>query len=352
MSEDKNLADWYTSERERYDGLSNIVRYLIEGLIKDARIDHLNVTSRTKTVESFLEKAQRKPYKDPEKEVTDLAGIRIITFIDSDVKKVGDLIKTSFNIHRQESLDKTDELGIDRFGYRSLHFICDLGKDRVKLPEFKVYKGLVFEVQVRTALQHAWAEIEHDRNYKFSGTLPSPIQRRLHLLAGVLELVDREFVAIANDIDKYGEEISKKTQKGELDVELNTASLTQYLRQKIDSVILEKITRTNQNELFNEVIEELLAFGIKTLADLDVILSKEFFEVLKNIDIDLMTETGLVRRAMMYEDVDRYFHRAWKNRFITITDISIKIITSKFGEEKMKNLMKKYKLAYPIRSNE
>ncbi len=54
------------------------------------------------------------------------------------------------------------------------------------------------QVQVRTVLQHAWAEFEHDIRYK--GTVPdehaSEFDRRFTLAAGLLELADQEFTAI------------------------------------------------------------------------------------------------------------------------------------------------------------
>ena len=46
------------------------------------------------------------------------------------------------------------------------------------LPEMKLFSGIPFEIQVRTILQHAWAEFAHDRNYKFRGVLPDVIARR------------------------------------------------------------------------------------------------------------------------------------------------------------------------------
>lgn len=58
--------------------------------------------------------------------------------------------------------------------------------------------ALVTQVQVRTVLQHAWAEFEHDIRYK--GTVPdehaSEFDRRFTLAAGLLEPADQEFTAI------------------------------------------------------------------------------------------------------------------------------------------------------------
>ena len=53
-------------------------------------------------------------------------------------------------------------------------------------------------MQIRTVLQHAWAEFEHDIRYK--GTVPPEhardFDRRFTLAAGLLELADQEFTTI------------------------------------------------------------------------------------------------------------------------------------------------------------
>jgi len=72
-----------------------------------------------------------------------------------------------------------------------------------KLPEYTACKDCVFEIQIRTILQHTWAEIEHDKNYKYSGVLPDEIERRLNLLSAVLESADNEFNTISQEIDNY-----------------------------------------------------------------------------------------------------------------------------------------------------
>ena len=58
------------------------------------------------------------------------------------------------------------------------------------------------EIQIRSILQHAWAEIEHDLCYKNSTPLPRKIKRRMYRLAGVLELADKEFSAVKYDLNR------------------------------------------------------------------------------------------------------------------------------------------------------
>lgn len=261
----------------------------------------------------------------------------MIAYIESDVEKVADLIRKSFRVHAKHSLDKTTELGIDRIGYRSIHQVCDLGDDRCILPEYIPFKDMLFEIQVRTVLQHAWAEIEHDRNYKFSGTLPDNLQRRLYLAAGALELVDREFNSIAQDIDSYSKEIASQTREGKLDIPINTKSLQEYLKTKFSDdsrVLMGHLER-------QDVVSELSNFGIKSLKDLDVLITPEFFEQSRDVNIKT-TDLGLLRDIMMYEDFDRYFKHSWQAHWHATGPSSVRFLTKKYDKrhilEKLRSL--------------
>ena len=62
------------------------------------------------------------------------------------------------------------------------------------------------QVQLRTVLQHAWAEFEHDIRYK--GEVPAEhineFDRRFTMAAGLLELADREFTMIRDRLRTPG----------------------------------------------------------------------------------------------------------------------------------------------------
>src|SRR5262249_23720633 len=153
-------------------------------------IAFLNVTSRVKDLQSTLEKIGRKAYTNPKIQLTDLSGIRVVTYLEGDVAQVSKIVRSLFEIDEGNSLDRAAILGSDRIGYRSTHFVCTLGKARATLPENESIGELKFEVQVRTVLQHAWAELAHDRSFKFGAVLPQKIARKLNLHSGLLEIVD------------------------------------------------------------------------------------------------------------------------------------------------------------------
>lgn len=177
---------------------------LIRTLLDDAGIDYLSVTGRTKSVASFSAKANRtrdgRPmYADPLEEVTDQIGVRVITYVHSDVAAVAELLDDELTILDDRDLgEETARAG--RFGYASRHLLVrtDAGDDGAH-PELV---GERASVQVRTVLQHAWAEFEHDIRYK--GNVPedaaADLDRRFTLAAGLIELADREFATIRERI--------------------------------------------------------------------------------------------------------------------------------------------------------
>lgn len=331
----KEAYDWYSQKRSTYEGLCKTVGAIIESLLRSNKIDFLSVTTRAKTIDSFSEKCDRKGYAKPIEEITDLAGIRIITFIEEDAVRAGNLITETFNIHKEKCLDKSTELKVDQFGYRSFHYICDLGENRVKLPEFKGYADLFFEVQVRTVLQHAWAEIEHDRNYKLAGVLPAALQRRLYLIAGMLEIADREFNSVAAELDDYAKEIALKADKGELDAEINSTSILEYLKNKLKDFPVEITDSPNLPIL----IDELKDCGILTLKELDALLSQEFLSEYANNKPDIPSNVALIRTALMIYDLKGYFAKAWKHRIVAIPPFIYRMLRVKYADKELVKIL-------------
>ena len=60
----------------------------------------------------------------------------------------------------------------DRFGYRSRHFIVSVNREWLKAPNYRGLSGLKAEIQVRTILMHAWADVEYKLAYKKRNMFP------------------------------------------------------------------------------------------------------------------------------------------------------------------------------------
>jgi hypothetical protein len=104
-----------------------------------------------------------------------------------------------------------------------------LDPDEVSDAALEPLRGQQFEVQIRTVLQHAWAEFEHDIRYK--GTIPDAhapdLDRRLTLAAGLLELADREFSTIRDRLQ--AEMTVSSTTAPETDLRIGARDLATYL---------------------------------------------------------------------------------------------------------------------------
>ncbi|MGE3482964.1 MAG: GTP pyrophosphokinase family protein, partial [Gammaproteobacteria bacterium] len=135
-------------------------------------------------------------------------------------------------------LDRSDKaedlLEEERFGYQSVHYLVRLSAARAQLAEYERFAGAVTEVQVRTILQHAWAEIEHDIQYKSSAAIPRDIRRRFMALAGMLELADREFQAIQDQDAALNTAARRLIEQGKYsEVEITPTALKLYLDQQL-----------------------------------------------------------------------------------------------------------------------
>ena len=184
--------------REATDGFVALVTALLD----DAGINYLSVTGRAKSLASFAAKADRsvdgRPlFTDPLEQITDQIGVRVITYLHSDVTAVADLLDDQLAVLDDRDMGQETALQ-GRFGYASRHLLVALDPARSTPRAHGALRGRRAQVQVRTVLQHAWAEFEHAIRYK--GTIPEEhapdLDRRFTLAAGLLELADREFTEI------------------------------------------------------------------------------------------------------------------------------------------------------------
>jgi predicted RNase H-like nuclease/ppGpp synthetase/RelA/SpoT-type nucleotidyltranferase len=175
---------------------------LVTAILDEAGINYLSVTGRTKSVPSFAAKAARLVddhplYPDPLHDITDQLGVRVITYVLSDVDAVADLLADQVVVKDDRDMGR-ETASQGRFGYASRHLVVALDAERAAQPVHAPLRGRVAAVQIRTVLQHAWAEFEHDIRYK--GAVPQEhareFDRRFTLAAGLLELADREFSTI------------------------------------------------------------------------------------------------------------------------------------------------------------
>lgn len=202
------LARWETL-RPLYEDFCRLVRAILAERIRERGVRIHSIEARVKSAASVKRKilktlgAKTPPQviQNPLRRVTDLAGVRVITFFPRTVSAIDTIIRERFFVIEKDNKSETLEAS-GRFGYQSVHYLVELTPEEIDRPDRTRFKGLVAEIQVRTILQHAWAEIEHDLQYKSVRSMPSTTRRRLCALAGMLEVADREFQAIHDEDEK------------------------------------------------------------------------------------------------------------------------------------------------------
>jgi len=239
----KNAVEQYTKKRHLYEEFAWEIENILTEAIETHDIKINVIQSRAKDEKSFGKKAmtaneqnpEEPKYKNPMLDITDLSGVRVITFFPSTVVKVCELIQEEFEVIERVDHTATAERE-QRLGYLSVHYLVRLGSDRKKLSEYKKFDGLIAEIQVRTVLQHAWAEIEHDIRYKSTSTIPQAISRRFMTLAGLLEIADREFEAIQEEDASLRANARTLIEAGRLaEVEVTPDALRSYLNVHLGS---------------------------------------------------------------------------------------------------------------------
>ena len=205
------------SDLQRYDALLPEYRRTIAALTErlsaaigaDDRIHLHAIEPRVKTRTSLENKLREKLATDSDARVEDVLGVRIITYFRDDAIWVEQLVRDMLRVHEGTYADKAALLEDREFGYRSIQFLATMPwalddghlptiiRERRKPPPLS---PAVVEIQIRSILEHGWAEIEHGLVYKSGRPLPRPIRRRFALAAALIENADEQLEVIRDQL--------------------------------------------------------------------------------------------------------------------------------------------------------
>lgn len=209
--------------------------------------------SRVKDIDSAIGKLSRKSYTDPMTEMTDLVGVRIVCLLSLDAERLVDSVKVSEEWDAQISRDtaKEAENTPEQFGYQSVHFEIR-PKTEISSPSGPIKLGTCCELQVRTLMQHAYAEVVHDNIYKSTWGAPSKARRFVSSSAALIETADHLFCETMNilEIDNQarGEVLAQLTNIYDSRVTPSSGK-----DQKFNMIVLDELKPWISNETANKI---------------------------------------------------------------------------------------------------
>lgn len=250
------------------DELNNISK-----LIDDPKAIQIKASYRLKDDTSFLSKAiyREKKYSDPFLEIEDKIGTRIVVLKSTDILVLKKLILANSNWNAKVSKDIEQEIfyGPKLFDYQSLHIIVNPKSSDLEFHNCDL-DILKCEIQVRTLLQHSFAEISHDSVYKGPYKNDKEIIRHLSKSMALMEATDDYFIEIfklmTDEKRKYKLVLDHLTS---IFKEIRTDFINEYIDHSITDYIFELL----DNEWVE--IEDLDSFMRENSSEMsDVILSK------------------------------------------------------------------------------
>ena len=268
----------FRSRQEEIKNLSEQVFDLLRHALDGQGIEINTIECRVKSEKSFVVKLGHKGEKYHKLEdITDLVGLRVVTYYTDDVDKVAAIVKNLFTVDWEKSVDKRKRQ-LDSFGYLSLHYICRLREG-----------SWPFEIQMRTALQHVWSAVEHDIGYKGDVKLPPEYQR--------------QFSRLRTTMADYRRHVRALVKSGRLDeVPLSTDSFKSYLELRPFERLNRRIAAINQAELYPSsplpFMPLLESFKLETIGDVHNFIEENTedacqlaISALAMTDLDILSDT-------------------------------------------------------------
>ncbi len=202
MSKEEKILHEFNQLKVHLEDWGSMVDSHILDLIKTINdgeyILKIKPSFRLKTDLSYKEKAlyRKKPYSNPLIDIEDKIGTRIVLLKSTDVEFISNKILESDFWNSKVTKSRNDEIE-DKptiFDYQSQHIVVwpkiNCGFDKDLLP------SMTCEIQIRTLLQHAFAEVSHDSTYKGPYKNDVEIIRQLSKSMALMEATDDYFCRI------------------------------------------------------------------------------------------------------------------------------------------------------------
>ncbi|ELS9504306.1 RelA/SpoT domain-containing protein [Vibrio parahaemolyticus] len=197
-----DFIELYEAELPMYKAWADFVLTEIDSSIlshagtKSAYLEWVKIppSQRVKQVDSLVTKAfirKRNKYKDPYKEITDKAGIRFVVLLTSQLELLCNIVEeaTGWTYSKDKEFDEWKGDDPRLFDYQSVHYIVYAARE-IEHKGVQIKEGTPCEVQLRTLLQHAYAELAHDTIYKGNIAASPEVHRTFAKSMALMETTD------------------------------------------------------------------------------------------------------------------------------------------------------------------
>lgn len=311
----EDFKSWYYKNKSDYEDFVVKISNLMESIIQNKNIQYLIVQNRVKDLKGFLSKIkQQKGKKNPYK-INDLAGLRVVCYLTSDIEPINNLVKENFKVLKIE--DKSKGLGVNKMGYQALHIDATLSKSRALLSEYTKFKRFMFEVQICTSLRHTWNEIEHKRKYKAGTELPADLDREINELSVVIDRTDNQLSNYSREVDKL---IKSRITDQELKRPIYSSDLGRFLSRTFKGV--PGFEQSFGKRGSYNVLKEMRSMGLKTISDFKRIIPANLKQTYRKVASteDRLTYSLIVREILIMSNPNQYFDKVWKQEHFDALD--------------------------------
>lgn len=254
-------GDEYAQREPLFEQLASEAVFTLNSATRQKKIKTHSVLSRVKTAESIAKKAKDKGLEDPLDEIEDIVGVRVVVLFLSDLPRLDKLIRNSFKVVSSEN--KVTDSDPSSFGYMSVHYVGTLN-DSHSGPRYDELKGIPIEIQTRTVVMDAWANVSHYLDYKGESSIPKDLRKDFYALSGLFYVADQHFEIFADRSRKSQREAEKELDSGPTsDIEINLDTLAAFLAQRYPD------RAKPGREAISELVEQIARAGYSNLGALE-----------------------------------------------------------------------------------
>jgi ppGpp synthetase/RelA/SpoT-type nucleotidyltranferase len=311
-----SYEEFYRQSKSRYERMREEVEFIIGKALKTAEIKVHSHGGRVKELDHALEKIQRKGYTDPIAQLEDIVGYRVVCLFISDLEQLTEIIRSNFTVLKEEGRI-SDVADPATFGYMSDHYICKIGPNHSGA-RYDDIRDIKVEIQCRTILMDAWANVSHYLAYKGEASIPEHLRKDFYALSGLFYVADKHFELFFDSARSSAEKVLSKAATGSIDDnDVNLETLQALLSQMYSD------HKPASPAAVSTLVEEIVPHGYtsikklrETLEGADEAVRQYAVEHPPLDGTGRFNQVGMVRRALILVDVQykEKMEAKWRKR--------------------------------------